>query len=242
MKRILLFWVAILTLPAPTVWNAVGGQEAQAPLTVEFDAIESPGTIESIWVGYFRPGETAPIRAVQVLPADVVVNGRSMRITVPRLAVEGSGTVVLRLQIVSKGGGRSDWSESTGRVTLPVVPAAERRRAADRPPPPILSAKDLDAHPALKAEFSKRLGTGMSMDDALKAFRRVRDAATAVALSRGQEIALDRLCRSLLGPPRLSLRQALLRLKPSVDTRGALREAQAEGRRLLSPSRPEQPR
>lgn len=242
MTRILRFWVALLAIAAPTSWDRVEAQGAPSSMTVEFETIADPGALESIRVGYFRPGENVPIRTVEVIPAEVIVTGKVMRIAVPRLAIEGSGVVVLRLQVVSKTQGRSDWSEPTGRVTLPVTAAPERRVQGGRPPRPTLSAKELDAHPALKAEFVSRLGPDRSIDDALKAFRRVQDAATAVTLSRVHEIPLDGLCRLLIGPPAVSIAQAIRRLKPSLNPRQAIRDAQLEGRRLLSSSRPDQVR
>lgn len=233
MSRALLAFVALAAIVVLRPPASVTGQEAQPPLTLEFDARADFDAIEGLRVGYFRPDTNVPIRVVDVPRNAVIVTGKVMRVSVPRLAIEGSGVVVLRLQVVSKSRGLSDWSDPTDRVTMPVIPVPERRPAPERRPRPALSAAALDAHPALKAEFITRLGPNGSVDDALKGFRRVQDVAVAVIVSRQQEIPFDRLCRLLVGPPRASLRQAIRRLKPSLNPRDAIRSAQVESRALL---------
>jgi hypothetical protein len=71
-----------------------------------------------------------------------------------------------------------------------------------------------------------------SIEAELRRFRRVNDLALALVLSREYNIPFTMLSKTLEGPPRLSVRNALVKLRTDVDARSAVRKARTEAAKL----------
>jgi hypothetical protein len=153
---------------------------------------------------------------------------------------EGANDVVLRARTKTRSG-FSGWSEPTAVITVPALPPRERRSASadatgtnDRPQQRGLSAGDLDEYHALREALQPMLGPDLPLDEAVRPFRRVRDLAEAVVLSRRHKLQFASLLKAVEGPPSRSLREALRLVEPSLDARRASRDARDEARALAA--------
>jgi hypothetical protein len=102
----------------------------------------------------------------------------------------------------------------------------EQRRAG-------LVLTDVEPYGALTQALRALLPPGAAIEAEVKRFRRVQDVALAVAISREHDIPFTTLSRAMEGPPRLTPRNALAKLRPDLDTR-AVRKVRPEARKLIA--------
>ena len=71
------------------------------------------------------------------------------------------------------------------------------------------------------------------MDAELKRFRGVQELALVVAISREYDVSFAALSKAIEGPPRVSPRDALSRLRRDLNARSAIRTARARAQQLM---------
>jgi hypothetical protein len=211
------------------------------------------GAVTGFRVGFFRTDMSTPIRTVDIPRDSVIVRGNSARLTVPNESVpDCGGECAIRLQTLSVSAS-SAWSEAVSLAAPSVVrrtpetsPSPERRAAARRDQPPNRSAAssapraratpiDMDRYPALAEALGKILPKDTSIEAEAGRFRRVQELALATVISREFDIPFTTLSKAIVGPPRLAPRDVLVKLRPGVDVRTAIRKARAEARRMIGP-------
>jgi hypothetical protein len=229
---------------------------AGATFVLEFDLPEefaksptgSATAVTGFRVGYFRGTEAGALRTLDIARDAVIVNGQNARITLPVDSVPGcAADCVLRMQTVASGVS-SAWSEpvaaaqvlTPGAAAAPPSPATSPR--APRTPRPTatrsrqagrgLPLADLERYPALNAALRKLLPPDANLEDELRRFRRIDDLAQAVAISRDFDIEIATLSKTLVGPPRMTARAAIAKLRPDVDARSAIRKSREEAAKL----------
>lgn len=235
--------------------------QPRSSMTLAFDlspesstqASGSPAVV-GFQIGYFRPGPLrTPLKTVDLGRDAVIIEGNAARVTfVPESLPAGDNEVVLRLRSKSLEQ-FSDWSEPTAIIKVPGLPPRGRRRVpsgADAtgsgptgeraredgksPRKGRLVVADLEKHAALQKALEPMLTGGLSIEAAVGPFRRIDELATAVALTRQHKLSFAEVCKRLEGPPPQSLRNVLRALKPSVNSRQALRDARNQGRTLVT--------
>jgi hypothetical protein len=92
---------------------------------------------------------------------------------------------------------------------------------------------DVEPYGALTQALRALLPPGAAIEAEVKRFRRVQDVALAVAISREYDIPFTTLSRAMEGPPRLTPRNALAKLRPDLDAR-AVRKVRPEARKLTA--------
>jgi hypothetical protein len=209
----------------------------------------SADAVTGFRVGYFRGSDPTAIRTVDFTRDTLTVQGRTARVTLPREAVaECAGDCAFRVQTVSRVG-TSAWSEPVPLASraaaqappAPPKPAAAPRTAraprtnnSARRPGNSLAPGDLERYPVLSDALRKLLPPDAKVEAELQRFRRVDELALAVAISRDYDIPFTTLSGALVGPPRLTARNALAKLRPDVNIRDAVRKSRAEAGRLTT--------
>ena len=215
---------------------------AERSVGIEFDlppdflarAADGTFVLSAMQAGYFRTAP-APVRTVEIPRAAIRVTGRTGQVSIPLFPLPaGANSVSVRLRSVSSGRPGA-WSEAVGPLTMPAVERPPRIRAAARTGG--IGLEELERLPALKEALDPLLDSDLSLTLALGSFRRPRDLAMAIVLSRAHSLPFSMLCRIVRGPPATSLAGALMRLKPSLDATRAMHAAQVEARRLLAQPR-----
>ena len=238
------------------------GTAEDGPLVLEFDLpIEwtqpagSADAVTGFRVGYFRSNDSTAIRTLDFERDALVVRDQTARVTLPRESIPGCVDCVVRVQTLS-GGNSSPWSEPV-RLAGPAAPQAQSTPQPPEPPRAVraerprnaspgqrrggLAPGDIERHVALSESLRKLLPPDASIEAELRRFRRVDQLALAVAISRDYDIPFTTLSRTLEGPPRVSPRNALTKLRQDVDARGAIRKLRAEVRRLTDTPEVRQP-
>jgi len=233
---------------------ANSGTAEDGPLVLEFDLpvewtqpVGSTDAVTGFRVGYFRSNASTAIRTLDFGRDALVVRDQTARVTLPRESIPGCvDDCVVRVQTLS-GGKVSPWSAP---VRL-AGPAASQAQSTPQPPEPPravrterprnaspgqrrggLTPGDIERHVALSESLRKLLPPDASIEAELRRFRRVEQLAVAVAISRAYDIPFTTLSRTLEGPPRVSPRNALTKLRQDVDARGAIRKLRPEVRRF----------
>jgi hypothetical protein len=249
--------------PGATPTRPNPGTARDGAVVLEFDLPDefrtvpegAPDAVAGFRVGYFRASDPAAIRTMDVEREALAVQGRTGRVTLSSDAVAVCAVdCVIRLQTLS-GGRASAWSEPVPLVDRaaaaqaqpkpqPAQPAraarnepprtAVPRTAAPRPRGNSLTPGDLEPYSVLTETLRKLLPPDVSLEAELQRFRRVTDLALAVAISRDYDIPFTALSGALVGPPRLTARNALAKLRPDVDVRGAIRKSRAEAGQLTA--------
>ena len=228
---------------------------AATPLVLEFDIpaeFAEGGVVTGFRVGFFRGNESTAIRTVDVARESLTVSGRTARVTVARENVpQCSGDCVVRVQTLSRTQA-SAWSDpvplggpaargnptaapqrppqrTERQVAIPGRPRAQSRlrRTAG------LTAADIEKHTSLSESLRGVLPKGANVDAELRRFRRVPDLAMAVVLSRDYDIPFTTLSQTLAGPPRVTPREALTKLRQDVNAGEAIRKARLEARKFV---------
>ena len=228
---------------------------AATPLVLEFDIpaeFAEGGVVTGFRVGFFRGNDSTAIRAIDVARESLVVSGRTARITVPRENVpQCSDDCVVRVQTLSRNQA-SAWSDpvpvggvavrenptaapqrppqrTEQRAAIPERPRAQsgRRRAGG------LTAADVEKHTSLSESLRAVLPKDANVNAELRRFRRLEDLALVVVLSRDYHIPFTTLIQTLAGPPRVTPRDAVMKLRQDVDAREAVRKSRAEAQKFV---------
>jgi hypothetical protein len=187
-------------------------------------------------VGYFatRP---RPVHSVKVARSAVEVTGSTARIVLPRPRLPAEVTrYVLRLQMLTTRGS-SEWSVASPPIILPMSAEALKPRTPQQAKRRGVTLDDIRGYPDLMARIERLVPQEPARADVVTGFLTLEELATAVVISEQEAVPLDRLGKTVKGPPRRSLRQAVSELKPSA-ARSVVRAARGEARRLLADKSP----
>jgi hypothetical protein len=89
-------------------------------------------------------------------------------------------------------------------------------------------AQQLSSKPKLSAKLSSLLPAGTDLQTAASGFRNLGQFVAAVHVSHNLGIPFSTLKAKMIGPPSESLGKAIHQLKPSANSRTAVREAQKQ--------------
>jgi hypothetical protein len=236
--------------PAPptTATSPEGGVVLAFDLPDEFRAepAGSPRAVTGFRVGYFRASDPKAIRTMDFARDAVAVQGQTAQVTLPR---ESGCGVDCRVRVQTLSAGQvSAWSDpvplqtSAASSSPPKPQAAEPARQA-RPERPRaaspeqrragLALSDIEPYQELSKELRALLPSDTNIETEVRRFRRLEDLALAVAISRQYIVPFVTLSRAIEGPPRLTPRNALARLRQDLDPR-AVRKVRPEATKLLT--------
>ncbi|HLF11228.1 MAG TPA: hypothetical protein VJA26_08430 [Gammaproteobacteria bacterium] len=226
------------------------------PLVLEFDLpaefrtqpVGSATAVTGFRVGFFQPNNVTAIRTVDFTRDALTVRDRTARLTLPRESIpEGIDNAVIRVQTLSRGQ-TSAWSDPvslagpTPRQAQATPQRPERSRVARTERPrsaaPVqrrtgLVPGDIEKYASLSESLRKLLPADAKIETELGRFRGIDELALAVVISREYDIPFTTLSQTLAGPPRVSPRNALTKLRRDLDVRDAIRKSRAEVRRLI---------
>ena len=224
-----------------------------APLVLEFDVppeFSDRSAVTGFRVGFFRANESTALESVDVARETVSVQNRTVRVTVAREKVpQCGGDCVVRVQTLSPTEA-SAWSDP---VRLDGAAAGQRAAASVQLPPrqprgagrdqprgspirrsrPGLTSTDVENHALLLESLRKVLPADAEMATELARFRRIEDLALAVVISRDHDIPFTTFSKAIEGPPRVTPRNALTKLRQDLDARSTIRKARPEVQRLM---------
>jgi hypothetical protein len=184
-------------------------------------------------VGYFGDESSTPFHTIEIERRAMTLRDGKGMVTVPSYAVPaGVSRVVLRVQTVA-GAAASAWSDPSPVVTSGVTRAPAKRPAREPRARRTLQPADLEPHQALTAALKKVLAADARVEDAIKPFRRVQDLALAIVVSQNNDIPFDALVKAIGGPPPVSLRNAIGKLRPNLNAPDAIRKARPAARELV---------
>jgi hypothetical protein len=206
----------------------------------------SPRAVTGFRVGYFRGADPTAIRTVEFDTDALDVQGQTARVTLPRESSCGLDCRV-RVQTVSAGQ-VSAWSDPVPFETRTPSSAPPKPQTAEPPRPARperprggspeqrragLALSDIEPYGELTKELHALLSSGPSIETEVRRFRRIEDLALAVAISREYNVPFATLSRTIEGPPRVTPRNALAKLRQDLDPR-AVRKVRPEARKLLT--------
>jgi hypothetical protein len=222
--------------------GSVHDVSAASTLTLEFDVPPdfakrtSNGTyhLRALQIGYFGP-DGSLLRAIEIPREAIRVSDSAARVTVPIFPISGGASrVSIKMRGLSSGR-PGEWSKAVGPITLPAIPVPSRaeREARARAIP----VRALQQRPELRAAMTPLLGADVTEADALASFRGLQELGAAVVLSRTHGLPFSQLCRTVKGPPMLSLIEAVRKLRPSLDASKVVQAARLEARSLVTAPR-----
>jgi hypothetical protein len=160
----------------------------------------------------------------------VVINGNvAGLLLVPHYFPADVTRVVLRVQTLTRSGS-SAWSEPSPPTESVVYGAAARTSARKRPQ---ISLSDVARHPQLEKVLRTVVPSTEKLSKIVSEFRTIEELAMAAVLNRDHDIPLDRLSKTMAGPPRRSLRNALREVKPTMSDRRELQSVRAVALKLI---------
>jgi hypothetical protein len=210
-------------------------------LPAEFWTTDEQGRylVTGFLVGYFATS-ARPVHTVDVARSSLEVTESTIRIDLPRPRLPADVTrYVLRLQMVTTRGS-SNWSDASPPVVMPMSAQAAqaRRRQEQQAKRRSVTLDDVRNYPELMSRVERLLPKEPARGDVVSGFLTLEDLAVAVVISEREAVPLDRLGKTVKGPPRRSLRRAVNELKPSARRSNAVQAARGEARKLLTEKSP----